>query len=519
MGTKLSKTSRGAISQDAYSDTTTPLLADTLASSQGLVATDETIHYPTDECASLPDSPLDLALLPSSNALVLCLPSSSSSSSSSNALVPVCVKLTCSQQDLAVSETSSNALVPFNVKLPSFGLPSQETDVGHGEDTTSRSDLNTYEVNTSPIGCSQGGTTPVARHDSELSAISTEDLQHPPTPAEPSQNASRVSNSPARLYQNSTDGAENFEVSLTLDDRKNLYSWNRAGLKMYIPYNPLVNGKYIDFRVYVNDGFHFPINTKPVSAIFAASTDLTVEPTLEFEHCFRGDERDLAFAYCQTSEPPFYFSIASRKDYECSFTYSRGTVRAKLFPYWTYWAIVRCYHDYSVAHVLTDDDDSQSNHHDDSDQHDDNNHHDDSNCHDNKSDGCDQGIMKAPIGSGGSNRESSKLYGQSSSQSRYSRHRSYSSYQSSYHRQNPSRQRHRRGDDSGSGEDGGGSGGATPTPQNYGEEELSIIPYYQTVRSHIKVNLVVTQNLCAYHEVNRTFMVESSKVPSIPLFG
>lgn len=283
-----------------------------------------------------------------------------------------------------------------------------------------------------------------------------------------------------------THHGNSLTVSFAVDSRKSNYSWSEADLNVYLPTSPVsdhVNNMHIDFKVHINNGFHFPTGTKPVSAIYSTSTNISSEVKLELEHCFRGNEKSLVFAYCQTSSPPFYFHIADRREYECSFTYTHGTIKTKLFPYM---AIVRrCFESPS-----TDDDTD-----------------DDSGCSDRSS--------ESPCDGGGSGQHQDSKHSHSSRQSRHNRHQSHSHhpychpYKHHCHRSN-------RDDDNGDDGEGISRKNSDPPSWSDGEEEIIVIPYYRSARSHIEVNVCVLQNLHAYFEVGiRYTRWELSKLDNI----
>ena len=127
-----------------------------------------------------------------------------------------------------------------------------------------------------------------------------------------------------------------------------VYSWPEAGLRLYLPAGPLpqhVDKKFIKLRTISNSSFHFPANVKIMSALYTIQTDINLEVKLEMEHCYRGDQQALAFAYCLNREPPFKFTIASRDSYECSFTSTHGVIKTRHFSHWAivlvkkHWAI------------------------------------------------------------------------------------------------------------------------------------------------------------------------------------
>ena len=86
---------------------------------------------------------------------------------------------------------------------------------------------------------------------------------------------------------------------------------------------------------------HFPPNTRPVSAIYNITTDLSIEATLELEHCYSGNHQDLAFVYSQSHQPPFDLVFAAKEVYTSSFTDTHGVVKtSKHMPSCSCWTIV-----------------------------------------------------------------------------------------------------------------------------------------------------------------------------------
>ena len=115
------------------------------------------------------------------------------------------------------------------------------------------------------------------------------------------------------------------------------YSWDDAGFRLYLPEGPLpdeVNGKTIKLEATISGSYHFPPNTEPVSAIYSIATDLSIEATLELEHCYRGNKKDLAFVYCQSRQPPFDFILATKENYKYSFTANNGVIKTQHFSHW-----------------------------------------------------------------------------------------------------------------------------------------------------------------------------------------
>ena len=115
------------------------------------------------------------------------------------------------------------------------------------------------------------------------------------------------------------------------------YSWDAAGLCLYYPKGPLLdkdNGKTIKLEATISGSYHFPPNTKPVSAIYSITTDISIEATLELEHCYRGNKKDLAFVYCLSHQPPFDFILATKEKYKYSFTAKNGVIKTQHFSHW-----------------------------------------------------------------------------------------------------------------------------------------------------------------------------------------
>ena len=126
---------------------------------------------------------------------------------------------------------------------------------------------------------------------------------------------------------------------LTVDSKtvEQTYPWDAAGLCLYFPKGPLpdeVNGKEIKLEVTISGSYHFPPNTKPVSAIYSITTDVPIEATLELEHCYRGKQKDLVFVYCQSRQPPFDFILATKENYKYSFTANNGVIKIQHFSHW-----------------------------------------------------------------------------------------------------------------------------------------------------------------------------------------
>ena len=128
------------------------------------------------------------------------------------------------------------------------------------------------------------------------------------------------------------------EFSLIVDSSRfdQTYSWPESGLCLYLPNGPLpnkVNGEHIHLRTDINCNYIFPSNSKLVSAIYCITSDLSIEVAIKLQHCYRGPNfQDLAFVYCESCQPPFYFKIASQREY--SFTAMHGTVKTRHFSRW-----------------------------------------------------------------------------------------------------------------------------------------------------------------------------------------
>ena len=137
--------------------------------------------------------------------------------------------------------------------------------------------------------------------------------------------------------------SEGLTCLMTVDSKtvEQTYSWDAAGLRLYYPKGSLTdedNGKEIKLEATISGNYHFPPNTKPVSAIYSITTDISAEVTLELEHCYRGNQQDLAFVYCLSRQPPFDFILATKESYQYSFTAKNGVIKTRHF---SYWAIVR----------------------------------------------------------------------------------------------------------------------------------------------------------------------------------
>ena len=133
---------------------------------------------------------------------------------------------------------------------------------------------------------------------------------------------------------------------LTVDSKtiEQAYPWDAAGFQLYLPKGPLpdkVNRKTIKLEATISGNYHFPPNTKPVSAIYSITTDLSIEATFELEHCYSGNHQDLAFVYCQSHQPPFDFVFAAKEDHTFSFTDTHGVIQTRGHtPSHSRWTIV-----------------------------------------------------------------------------------------------------------------------------------------------------------------------------------
>lgn len=114
-------------------------------------------------------------------------------------------------------------------------------------------------------------------------------------------------------------------------------SWSVAGFRLYLPTGPISNefdGKLITIKTVIDGSYHFPPNTKPVSAIYSILADFSIEATIELKHCYRGDLQALAFVYCDCDCPPFHFLIVNEQEYKYSFTASHGVIKTHHFSCW-----------------------------------------------------------------------------------------------------------------------------------------------------------------------------------------
>ena len=124
------------------------------------------------------------------------------------------------------------------------------------------------------------------------------------------------------------------------------YPWPEGGLCLY-PVNTTslmskeLNSKHICIETDINGSYHFPTNTKLVSAIYNIKTGFSVTAKLEFEHCFSGDLSTLAFVYSDSCHPPYYishppyqFKVANQEDYQHSFTATHGVIETNHFSFW-----------------------------------------------------------------------------------------------------------------------------------------------------------------------------------------
>ena len=136
---------------------------------------------------------------------------------------------------------------------------------------------------------------------------------------------------------------------LTVDSKtiEQTYPWDAAGFQLYLPKGPLpdkVNRKTIKLEATISGNYHFPPNTKPVSAIYSITTDLSIEATFELEHCYSGNHQDLAFVYCQSHQPPFNFVFAAKEDHTFSFSDTHGVIQTRgHMPSHSLWTIVYRY--------------------------------------------------------------------------------------------------------------------------------------------------------------------------------
>ena len=161
---------------------------------------------------------------------------------------------------------------------------------------------------------------------------------------------------------------------LTVDSKtiEQAYPWDAAGFQLYLPKGPLpdkVNRKTIKLEATISGNYHFPPNTKPVSAIYSITTDLSIEATFELEHCYSGNHQDLAFVYCQSHQPPFNFVFAAKEDHTFSFTDTHGVIQTRghmpshsrwtIVNVWKFFAnIITCKSDYDYNDDDDGDDDS-----------------------------------------------------------------------------------------------------------------------------------------------------------------
>lgn len=104
---------------------------------------------------------------------------------------------------------------------------------------------------------------------------------------------------------------EGLTFSLAIDGERvdQTYPWHEGGFCLYLmttgPLSEEFDGKRVNIETDISGSYHFPTNSKLISAIYNIKASFFMRAKLELEHCFSGDLSTLAFVYCESSHPPY----------------------------------------------------------------------------------------------------------------------------------------------------------------------------------------------------------------------